>query len=294
MIRVLIADDQNLIRQALQLCLETEQDIDIVACVDDGVKAIEQVEKFHPDVAIIDLEMPNLDGLTATNVICQRFPQTRVLVLSSHDREDYINQALRAGARGYLHKSTSTEELANAIRSVHQGYLRLAPELQEKLLDYLDKDKESQNIIFHLEEKLTERFENIQQELRQLMDSEHNAMREQLTQIIKKRADRAEQDLLLEIEDDVNNLKKEVEQGLRAFQQKVFQQMQDDWNEIKTWLDKKDFNPDNSHEQQVIRMQLMQLRESYLKLENQLGLAYKLFFVMILAITIIIILIFYL
>jgi len=288
MIRVLIADDQNLIRQALQLCLETEQDIDIVACVDDGVKAIEQVEKFHPDVAIIDLEMPNLDGLTATNVICQRFPQTRVLVLSSHDREDYINQALRAGAKGYLHKSTSTEELANAIRSVHKGYLKLAPELQERLLNYLDKEKETQDIIFHLEGKLTERFEVIEQEFRQSMDSEYNAIRERLTQLINEKADRAEQDLIFEIEADINTLKKEVEQGLRAFQQKVFQQMQDDWNEIKTWLDKKDFNIDNSHEQQVIRMQLMQLRESYLKLENQLGLAYKLFFVTILAVAIII------
>lgn len=293
MIRVLIADDQNLIRQALQVCLEPENDIKIIACVDDGIKAIDYIEQFHPDVAVIDLEMPNLDGLTATKIICERFPQTRVLVLSSHDKEDYINQAFKAGAKGYLHKSTSTDELANAIRSVHQGYLRLAPELQQRLLNYLNKEEETQNIIFHLEKKLTERFEDVQQEFRQIMDSEYNTVREQLTQLINQRSDRVEQDLLLELEADVNNLKQEVEQGLKDFQQKVFQQMQEDWDEVKILLDKKNVSIENFQEQQVIRVQLMQLKQSYLKLENQLGFAYKLFFIIILIIATIMILVFY-
>ncbi len=294
MIRVLIADDQNLIRQALQVCLEPENDIEIIACVDDGIQAIDRVEKFEPDVAIIDLEMPNLDGLTATNIICERFPQTKVLVLSSHDREDYINQALKAGAKGYLHKSTSTQELANAIRSVYyNGYLKLAPELHERLLSYFKKQEETQDIVFYLEEKLTERFEVIGQEFRQVINSEYNAIQEQLTQLINEKTDKVEQDLLLKIETDINTFKKEVEQGLRDFQQKVFQQMQNDWNEVKTLLEQKGFSLDSTQEQQVIRVQLMKLRQAYIKLENQLGLAYKLFFVIVLALAVTIIVIFY-
>jgi DNA-binding NarL/FixJ family response regulator len=292
MIRVLIADDQNLIRQALQVCLEPENDIEIIACVDDGLKAIDRIEKFHPDVAILDLEMPNLDGLTTTRIICERFPQTRVLVLSSHDSEDYVNQALKAGAKGYLNKTTSTEELANAIRSVHKGYLRLAPELQERLLNYLNKDKENPNIIFHLEEKITERFQNIQQEVRQILDSEHNVIREQLTQLINEKSDKTEQDLLIELETDVNNLKQEVEQGLKDFQHKVFQQMQEYGDQIKALLEHKNFNLDSIHEQQLMRIQLMQVKQAYQKLEEQLDLAYKLFFVIILAIIAIMIVVF--
>ncbi len=294
MIRVLIADDQNLIRQALEVCLEPENDIEIIACVDDGIQAIDRVEKFEPDVAIIDLEMPNLDGLTAINIICERFPQTKVLVLSSHDREDYINQALKAGAKGYLHKSTSTQELANAIRSVYySGYLKLAPELHERLLSYFKKQEETQDIVFYLEEKLTERFEVIGQEFRQVINSEYNAIQEQLTQLINEKTDKVEQDLLLKIETDINTFKKEVEQGLRDFQQKVFQQMQNDWNEVKTLLEQKGFSLDSTQEQQVIRVQLMKLRQAYIKLENQLGLAYKLFFVIVLALAVTIIVIFY-
>lgn len=283
MIRVLIADDQNLIRQALQVCLEPENDIEIIACVDDGIKAIDYIEKFHPDVAIIDLEMPNLDGLTTTNIICERFPQTKVLILSSHDREDYINQALKAGAKGYLNKTTSTEELANAIRSVYKGYLKLAPELQERLLNYLNKEQANQYITFHLEEKITERFDKIQQEVCQILDSEHNNIQGQLTELINEKFDIAAQDLLIELETDVNNLKQEVEQGLKAFQHKVLQQMQEDWNQIKALLNQKNFSLDNINEREAIKIQLMQLKQSYRKLNNQVDLAYKLFLVILLA-----------
>jgi DNA-binding NarL/FixJ family response regulator len=134
MIRILVADDQNLIRQALQVYLETESDLKVVAHADDGLIALEKVEQLSPDIALIDLDMPGMDGLTTTKIIAQRFPKTKVLVFSSHDREEYINDAIQAGARGYLLKSTPAEELASAIRYVNKGYFHLGPGLFERLI----------------------------------------------------------------------------------------------------------------------------------------------------------------
>jgi HlyD family secretion protein len=133
MIRVLLVDDQNTIRQMLQLSLQPQLDLLIVGSVEDGQTALREVEEQNPDVAIVDIEMPGMDGLTAIASICERFADTKVLVFSSHDDEKYIEQALRAGAKGYLLKSTPAEDIANAIRSVHKGYVQLSPGLLEKV-----------------------------------------------------------------------------------------------------------------------------------------------------------------
>jgi HlyD family secretion protein len=133
MIRVLLVDDQNTIRQMLQLSLQPQLDLLIVGSVEDGQTALREVEEQNPDVAIVDIEMPGMDGLTAIASICERFADTKVLVFSSHDDEKYIEEALRAGAKGYLLKSTPAEDIANAIRSVHKGYVQLSPGLLEKV-----------------------------------------------------------------------------------------------------------------------------------------------------------------
>jgi DNA-binding NarL/FixJ family response regulator len=134
MIRILVADDQNLIRQALQVYLETESDLTVVGHAEDGLTALEKMEELSPDIALVDLDMPGMDGLTTTRIASQRFSKTKVLVFSSHDREEYINDAIQAGARGYLLKSTPAEELASAIRYVNKGYFHLGPGLFEKLI----------------------------------------------------------------------------------------------------------------------------------------------------------------
>jgi DNA-binding NarL/FixJ family response regulator len=134
MIRILVADDQNLIRQALQVYLETESDLTVVGHAEDGLTALEKIEELSPDIALVDLDMPGMDGLTTTRIASQRFSKTKVLVFSSHDREEYINDAIQAGARGYLLKSTPAEELASAIRYVNKGYFHLGPGLFEKLI----------------------------------------------------------------------------------------------------------------------------------------------------------------
>ncbi|WP_019503874.1 NHLP bacteriocin system secretion protein [Pleurocapsa sp. PCC 7319] len=131
-IRVLIVDDQNLVRQRLKLLIETEADLEVVGTAEDGEIAIEQIESLKPDVILLDLEMPRMNGIKVTRIISKRFPECRILILSSHETSEYIDRAIDAGARGYLLKNAPIEELNNAIHSVNRGYFHLAPGLWEK------------------------------------------------------------------------------------------------------------------------------------------------------------------
>lgn len=284
MIRVLVADDQNLIRQALQIYLENEGDIRVIVSVENGLKAIEEIERHRPDVAVIDLEMPGIDGLTTIKIICQRFPQTKVLVLSSHDTSDYINQALQAGANGYMLKNSSAEELANVIRSVAQGYFQLAPGLYEKISKNIGSNKSVKSE--YLEQQLQESLENIEIKFNQLLDSKNNELREQINKQIELEINKIRNEMLLDIDVNLNDIKAEVEQGLRVFQQKVFQQMQEEWNAFRGYIESQGLsNLNNSlQEQKMIRVQLMQIRESYQQLENKVGILYKVFIISLLAV----------
>ncbi|MEM7589926.1 MAG: response regulator transcription factor [Cyanobacteria bacterium P01_A01_bin.83] len=132
MINVLIADDQNFIRKTLESYLEAESDLKVIGFAENGAAAINQVEQLKPDIVLMDIEMPIMDGLTATKTIAQRFTDTKVLMLSICDREQDVAKALKLGAKGYWLKNTTAKELADAIRHVHKGYFQLALELVEK------------------------------------------------------------------------------------------------------------------------------------------------------------------
>jgi hemolysin D len=135
-IRILIVDDQNFVRKMLQYSLSTVADFEIVGTANSGSEAIAQIEQLHPDIALVDIEMPGMNGLEMTRTISEQYPQTKVLVISIHDDENYIRDSLQAGAKGYLLKNTPPEELAHAIRFVQLGYLQLGPGLFEKLEEY--------------------------------------------------------------------------------------------------------------------------------------------------------------
>ncbi|MCG9890951.1 MAG: response regulator [Thermosynechococcaceae cyanobacterium MS004] len=135
-IRILIVDDQNFVRKMLQYSLSSVADFEIIGAVTNGQDALTQIEQLHPDIALVDIEMPGMSGLEMTRNICEQYSQTKVLVLSIHDDDEYIRDALQAGAKGYLLKNTPPEELAHAIRFVQLGYLQLGPGLFEKLESY--------------------------------------------------------------------------------------------------------------------------------------------------------------
>ena len=134
MIRLLLVDDQQLICQGLKAMLSLESDLEVIGIAHNGKAAIEQVEALQPDVVLMDLKMPVMDGREATRLICQSFPNTNVLVLTTFDDDGYIVDAMRAGAKGYLLKDMPSEELAQAIRLVQSGYTQLAPGLMDKLI----------------------------------------------------------------------------------------------------------------------------------------------------------------
>ena len=134
MIRILLVDDQNIVRQGLQALLEPRPKLKVVGTAEDGNSAIQQVETLRPDVVLIDIEMPVMSGITATQKICQQFPTTKVLVLSSHENQEYVTQALRAGAEGYLLKNTLAEDLEQAIWSVYQGQSQIESKLLKEVL----------------------------------------------------------------------------------------------------------------------------------------------------------------
>ncbi|MBW4510423.1 MAG: response regulator transcription factor [Scytonematopsis contorta HA4267-MV1] len=134
MIRVLLVDDQIIIRQGIKSLLESQSDFEIVGDVENGKEAIAQVEILQPDVVLMDVRMPIMDGVAATGVICQQFPNVKVLILTTFDDDEYVSQAMRLGAKGYLLKDTPLEPLVNAIRSVYAGHTHLGPGLLQKII----------------------------------------------------------------------------------------------------------------------------------------------------------------
>lgn len=134
MIRILLADDQSLIRRGLRALLKTDPELEIVGEAENGQEAIALVEALQPDVVVMDIRMPVMDGVVSAREICPHFPQTKVLMLTTFDDREYVTQALQAGASGYLLKDTPFEELTQAIRLVHKGYTQLGPGLASKVL----------------------------------------------------------------------------------------------------------------------------------------------------------------
>jgi DNA-binding NarL/FixJ family response regulator len=133
-IRLLLVDDQMIIRQGLRSLLEAKSDLEVVGEAENGKVAIAQVETLQPDVVLMDVRMPVMDGVAATRLICQQFSQIKVLVLTTFDDDEYVSQAMRLGARGYLLKDTHSDDLAAAIRAVHKGYTQMGPGLLEKAI----------------------------------------------------------------------------------------------------------------------------------------------------------------
>lgn len=133
-IRVLVADDHAIVREGTRRVIESESDIDVVGEASDGEEAVSQATRLQPDVAIIDIAMPKLNGIEATRQIKALLPATAVLILTAYDNDQYIFSLLEAGAAGYLLKNVRGSELVEAIRSVHSGESVLHPAIARKVL----------------------------------------------------------------------------------------------------------------------------------------------------------------
>ncbi|GAA3503108.1 response regulator transcription factor [Streptomyces prasinosporus] len=134
MIRVLIADDQQMVRQGFTVLLNTQPDIEVVGQAVNGIEAVGQVGEIVPDVVLMDIRMPELGGIEATARITAVHPEVKVLVLTTFDLDEYVYEALRAGASGFLLKDASAEQLAEAVRVVAAGDALLAPGVTRRLI----------------------------------------------------------------------------------------------------------------------------------------------------------------
>ncbi len=142
MIRVLLADDQALVRGGFRSILETQPDVEVVGEAEDGHDAVRQTAATDPDVVLMDIRMPRLDGIAATAEILKAPSPPKVLILTTFDLDDYVYEALRAGASGFLLKSAPPRELADAIRTVHSGDALLAPQITRRLIqDYVTRPR---------------------------------------------------------------------------------------------------------------------------------------------------------
>ena len=133
-IRVLIVDDQMLMRQGLQTLLDLENDIQVVGQASDGTDAVAVVAQTKPDVVLMDVRMPRLNGVEATRQIRAQTPQTQVIILTTFDDDEYVFEGLRAGAMGYLLKDVSAEDLTDAIRRVARGEALIQPSIARKVV----------------------------------------------------------------------------------------------------------------------------------------------------------------
>lgn len=135
-IRIVIADDQALVRGALAALLALENDIDVVAVAGDAAEALQVVAEHEPDVCLLDIQMPGVDGIEATRLISEQHPNVRVLIVTTFARPGYLRSALEAGASGFVAKDTPANELSDAVRQVHDGLRVLDPKLaQDALID---------------------------------------------------------------------------------------------------------------------------------------------------------------
>lgn len=145
-IRVLIADDQNLICDGIRIILNSQPDIEVTAAAYDGITAVEYVAKFRPDVALLDIEMPGMTGLEALKKIKAEYPEVKVLMLTTFDPDDYILAAFRSGADGYLLKDLSGEKLSAAIRDAYAGNVTVPASIAARLIAQIPSDNQKNSL----------------------------------------------------------------------------------------------------------------------------------------------------
>lgn len=162
-IRVLLVDDQQLIRLGFRMVLEAEDDIIVIGEASDGREAIAQAASLGPDLVLMDIRMPGLDGIAATEAIVCAHPQTRVLVLTTFDLDEYAFGAIRAGASGFLLKDVQRHEMLSALRAVHQGDAALSPRITRTLLEHVTSSLPSSEPNAHadLAAELTDRERDV-------------------------------------------------------------------------------------------------------------------------------------
>jgi DNA-binding NarL/FixJ family response regulator len=139
MIKILIADDQQLVRESLMIVLNAQDNFEVTSIVENGYLALQAIKDEKPDVVLMDIRMPQLDGVQCTKLIKEKYPDIKIIILTTFDDDDYIFNALKNGASGYLLKGTSTEDLCKAINTVYSGQSMINPDVASKVVKLFSK-----------------------------------------------------------------------------------------------------------------------------------------------------------
>jgi len=139
MVKVLIADDQELIRESLKIILDSKPDIEVTDAVSDGLEVIRSIREKRPDIILLDIRMPRLDGVSCTKIIKEGYPDIKIIILTTFDDDEYVFNALKYGASGYLLKGISMDNLVEAINTVYQGQAMINPDIASKVLKFFSK-----------------------------------------------------------------------------------------------------------------------------------------------------------
>jgi DNA-binding NarL/FixJ family response regulator len=162
-IRVLVADDHTIVRKGLCALLDGDKEIEVVADAENGREVIKKVEQIRPDIILMDITMPGLNGLETTRQLKKRHPKIKILILTMHDNEEYIFETLRAGASGYLVKRTAPDELISAIYAVNRGESFLSPSISKRVIEGFIRVGQSEQEEDEAFNKLTDREREVLQ-----------------------------------------------------------------------------------------------------------------------------------
>lgn len=154
MIKILIADDQELVRQGLQIILGAEPGFEVLDSVENGKEVIRAVRKERPDVILMDIRMPEMDGVVCTQIIKENYPDIKIIILTTFDDDEYVFNALKYGASGYLLKGIPTKELADAIRKVQQGTSMINEDIASKVVTMFSQMAQT-NLAIQIDERQT-------------------------------------------------------------------------------------------------------------------------------------------
>jgi len=168
MIKILIADDQELIRESLKIVLDMNVDMEVVGTAEDGRKVLDMLTKNLPDVILMDIRMPELDGVECTRIVKEKFPHVKIIILTTFDDDEYVYYALKYGASGYLLKGCSVQELTAAIRTVMSGGSILNQGVINKVVKLFSKLAQV-NIAMEVDEKITEELSRTERNITSLV-----------------------------------------------------------------------------------------------------------------------------
>ncbi|MGN0465919.1 MAG: response regulator [Lachnospiraceae bacterium] len=159
MIKILIADDQNLIRQSLEIVLNAHSDFQVTDAVENGKEVIRAVRRERPDIILMDIRMPEMDGVQCTKILKENYPDIKIIILTTFDDDEYVFSALKYGASGYLLKGISMDELKDAIYKVYKGNAMINPDIASKVLKFFSQMAQS-NFAISVEPDLSKDISN--------------------------------------------------------------------------------------------------------------------------------------